>query len=154
MRACNFLTACVLVGVAGAVAPAQPGKKLPILDTFQGTVANDKKPQLKTGFIASEADWKGVWAKVNPKEKPPAVDFTKHVLLVTTHDAADPNRRFVSLLKDDKGVVTVSEGSTLIGFQASDRTVYSFHKVAREGVSSVRRFDPAQKQRVVDPLPR
>jgi hypothetical protein len=154
MRACKFLTACVFVGVACAAALAKPGEKLPILATSQGTVANDKKPELKTGFIAAEADWKAVWAKVNPKEKLPAVDFAKHFLLVATHDAADPNRRFVSVLKDDKGVVTLNVGSTLIGFKASDRTVYTFYKVSREGVTGVRRFDPAQKKAVVDPLPK
>ena len=56
MRTCKFLTACVVVGAAAALAPAQGGEKLPILETFQGTVANDKKPELKTGFIAAEAD--------------------------------------------------------------------------------------------------
>ncbi len=56
MRTCKFLTACVLMGVAGAVALAQPGEKLPILDQFQGTVANDKKPEFKTGFVATEWD--------------------------------------------------------------------------------------------------
>jgi hypothetical protein len=153
MRTCQFLTACVFAGIAGAVALAQAGEKLPILDTFQGTVANDKKPELKTGFIAAEAGWKEVWAKVNPKEKLPAVDFAKHILLVSTQDAADPNRRSASVLKDDKGVVRLIETSTLIGFKASDQTIYRFYKVSREGVTGVRRFDPAQKKAVIDPLP-
>jgi hypothetical protein len=144
----------VFAGITGAVALAQPGNKLPILDTFQGTVANEKKPDLKTGFIAAEADWKAVWARVNPKETPPAVDFTKHFLLVSTQDAADPNRRGTSVVKDDKGVVSLREVSTLVGFRPSDRTIYRFHKVSREGVTGVRRFDPAQKKSVVDPLPR
>jgi hypothetical protein len=154
MRTCKFVTACVLLGVAGAVALAQPGEKLPILDTFQVTVANDKKPTLKTGFIATEKEWEEVWAKVNPKEKLPAVDFAKHLLLVSPQDAADPNRRSTSVVKDDKGTVMVSEISTLIGFQPSDRTIYRFHKVSREGVTGVGRFDPAQKKPVVEPLPK
>jgi hypothetical protein len=154
MCTCKFLTACVFVGVAGAVALAQPGEKLPILDTFQGTVANDKKPKLKTGFVATEKEWKEVWATVNPKEKLPEVDFAKHFLLVSGQDAADPNRRSASVLKDDKGVVTVSETSTLIGFKPSDQTIYRFYKVSREGVTGVRRFDPAQKKSVVDLLPK
>lgn len=153
MCTCKFLTACVLLGVAAAAALAQPGDKLPILDTFQGTVANHKKPELKTGFIATEADWKQVWAKVNSKEKLPAVDFAKHFLLVSTQDAADPNHRSASVLKDDKGVVTVIETSTLIGFTPSDQTIYRFYKVSREGVTGMRRFDPAQKKAVIDPLP-
>jgi hypothetical protein len=154
MRICKFLTACVFVGVTGAVALAQPGEKLPILDTFQGTVANDKKPALKTGFIASEAEWKVVWEKVNPKEKLPAVDFTKHFLLVTTKDAADPNKVSVAVLKDDKGVVQLSGISTLIGFTPSDQTIYRFYKVSREGVTGVRWFDPVQMKMVLDPLPK
>lgn len=154
MRTCKFLTACVFVVVAGSGALAQRGEKLPILDTFQGTIANDKKPDLKTGFIAAEAEWKQVWAKVQPKEKLPAVDFAKHFLVVSTQDAADPNRRSASVLKDDKGIVTVSELSTLIGFQPSEQTIYRFYKVARQGVAGVRRFDPAQKKAVVDPLPK
>ena len=154
MRTCKFLTACVFVGVTGAVALAQPGEKLPILDTFQGTVANDKKPALKTGFIASEAEWKEVWAKVNPKEKLPPVDFAKHFLLVTTKDPADPNKSSVSVLKDGKGVVSVNEISTLIGYKASDQTTYRFYKVSREGVTGVHRFDAAQMKMVLDPLPK
>jgi hypothetical protein len=154
MWTCKFLAACVFVGVAGAEALAQPAEKLPILDTFQGTLANDKKPQLKTGFVATEAEWKEAWAKVKPKEKLPEVDFAKHFLLVSTQDAADPNRSSISVLKDDKGVVTVSVTSTLIGFRASDETIYRFHKVSREGVTGVRRFDPAQKKSVVDLLPK
>src|SRR5262245_54256740 len=129
MRTCQFLTACVLVGVAGGVALAEPKDKVPIVETFQGTVANDKKPDLKTGFIATEAEWKEVWAKVNPNEKMPAVDFAKHILLVTTQDKADPNRTSVSVSKDDKGTVTLNMASTLIGFKASDQTIYRFHKV-------------------------
>jgi hypothetical protein len=154
MRACRILTVCVFVGIASAQAPAQPGRQVPILETFQGTVANATKPELKTGFIAAEADWQAVWARVSPKEKPPAIDFTKHFLLVSTQDAADPNRRRASAVKDDKGVVTLTEVSTLIGFEASDRTIYRFHKVSREGVTGVRRFDAAQKKPVVDPLPK
>ena len=148
----KFLTACVFVVVAGALAQAE--EQLPILDTYQGKVANDKKPELKTGFVATEATWKEVWAKVNPKEKRPGVDFTKHFLLVGTQDAADPNRRSASVVKDDKGVVTVREISTLIGFKPSDRTIYRFYKVSREGVTGVRRFDPVQKKQLVDPLPK
>jgi hypothetical protein len=154
MRTCKFLTACVFLVVAGAVALAQPGEKLPILDKFQVTVANDKKPELKTNFVATEKEWKAVWEKVNPKEKLPEVDFAKHFLLVTTQDAADPNKSSVSASKDDKGVITVSVISTLIGFKASDQTIYRFHKVSREGVTGVQRFDPAQKKMVVDPLPK
>ena len=154
MRTCKFLTAWLIVGVAGAVAAAQPREKLTVLDTFQGTVANDKKPALKTDFIASEAEWKEVWAKINPKEKLPAVDFAKHFLLVTTKDPADPNKGGLSVFKDDKGVVNLTVISTLIGFQPSDQTTYRFHKVSREGVTGVLRFDPAQKKMVVDPLPK
>src|SRR5262245_4410105 len=113
MRICTFLIACLFVGVASAGALAQPGEKLPIQDTFQGTVANDKKPDLKTGFVAGEAEWKEVWAKVNPKEKLPTVDFAKHFLLVSTQDPADPNRQNASVAKDDKGVVTLNVISTL-----------------------------------------
>src|SRR5262245_58793441 len=154
MCICKFLTAYVVLAIAGAVVLAQPGERLPILDTFQGTVANDKKPELKTGFVATEAKWKEAWAKVNPKAKLPAVDFAQHFLLVSAQDAADPNRRSASVLKDDKGVVTVSEASTLIGFTPSDQTVYRFYKVSREGVTGVRRFEPAQKKSVVVPLPK
>jgi hypothetical protein len=136
------------------VALAQAGQKLPILETFQGTVANDKKPALKTDFIATEADWKVVWAKVNPKEKLPAVDFAKHFLLVNMQDPADPNKRSFSIHKDDKGVVSLNGISTLIGFQASNQTTYRFLKVSRDGVTGVRRFDPAQNKMVVDPLPK
>jgi len=148
----KFLTACGFVIIAGALAWAE--EKLPILDTYQGKVANVKKSELKTGFVATEAAWKEVWAKVNPKEKRPEVDFTKHFLLVGTQDAADPNRRSASVVKDDKGVVTVREISTLIGFKPSDQTIYRFYKVSREGVTGVRRFDPVQKKPVVDPLPK
>ena len=151
----QFLTACVLLGVAGAAAPAEPAE-LPILDTFQGTVANDKKPAVNAGFIATEAKWKATWAKVNPKEKRPRVDFTRHFLLVSAHDAADPNRRSASasVLKDDKGVVTLGGVCTLIGFEPSDRTTYRFYKVSRAGVTGVRRFDPARNKSVVVPLPK
>src|SRR5262249_22247748 len=116
MWTCKFLAACMFVGVAGAVALAQPGERVPILDTFEGTAANDEKPDLKTGFVATEANWKAAWEKINPKVKLPEVDFAKHFLLVSARDAADPNLRSASVLKDDKGVVTVSEASTLIGF--------------------------------------
>lgn len=145
MRTRMLLIACVLIGVASHAALAQPGEELPILGTFQGTVANDKKPALKIGFIAAEADWKEVWAKVNPKEKLPDVDFARHFLLVEMRDAADPNRSTASVVKDEEGVVTMTVVSTLIGFEASDRTIYRFHKVSREGVTGVMRFDEKQK---------
>jgi Protein of unknown function (DUF3592) len=154
MYTCKFLAACVFVGVAGAVALAQPGERVPVLDQFEGTAAKDKKPDLKTGFVATEADWKEAWEKVNPKAKLPKVDFAKHVLLVTERDAADPNRRSVSVLKDDKGTVKLSEVSTLIGFKPSDQTTYRFYKVSREGVTAVRYFDPAKQEWVVNPLPK
>lgn len=155
MRFCKFLSAWVFVAVSGVVALAQPGgDKLAILETYQGTVANDKKPELKTGFIATEAEWKDVWAKVNPKDKLPTVDFMKHMLLITTKDPADPNKGSISVVKDDKGVLKIMQISTLIGFQPSGQTAYSFHKVAREGVTGVQRFDAAQKKMVVDPLPK
>src|SRR5262245_37710561 len=82
MDTCKFLTACVFVGVVGTVALGQQGEKVAILDTIQGTVANDKKPELKTGFVATEAEWKAAWGKISPKEKLPEVDFAKHLLLV------------------------------------------------------------------------
>jgi hypothetical protein len=154
MRTCSYLAACLFVGVACAVALAQPENNLSILDTLQVTVADDKKPALKTSFIASEAEWKMVWNKVNPNEKPPAVDFAKHFLLVTLKNQADPNKSGVSVLKDGNGVVRVNEISTLIGFKASMQTIYRFHKVSREGVTGVLRFDPMQKKMVVDPLPK
>jgi len=149
----RFLTACLFVGVACAMAQAQPSAKLPILDTYQSTVSNDKKPVLKTGFIAAKADWQEVWAKVNPKQELPTVDFAKHFLLVSTQDAADPNRRHTSISKDDKGVVAMMEISTLIGFRPSDQTIFRFYKVSREGVTGVRRFDPVLRKRVVHPVP-
>src|SRR4051812_29375117 len=101
----KFLTACVFVGVAGAVALAQDQyrERLPILDKFEGTAANDEKPDFKTGFVATETEWKETWAKVNPKQGLPKVDFAKHFLLVLERDAADPNRYIVSLFKDAKG---------------------------------------------------
>ena len=150
----KFLTACVFVGVAGAVALAQDGERLPILDTFKGTAANDKKPDLKTGFVATEAKWKETWAKVNPKQKLPKVDFARHFLLVIERDAADPNRCIVSVLKDAKGVVSVSVSCTCIGFKRSDRTTYCFYRVSRKGVTGVHRFDPAKRKVVVEPLPK
>jgi hypothetical protein len=55
---------------------------------------------------------------------------------------------------EQEGVVTVRETSTLIGFTPSDRTLYLFYKVSREGVTGVRRFDPAQKKSVVVRLPK
>jgi hypothetical protein len=155
MRACKFLTAFVFVGLASPVALAQPRGRLPILDTFQGTVANDKKPELKTTFVATEAEWRAVWAKVNPEGKPPKVDFAKHFLLVGgLQDAADPNRPSTWFFKDDKGVVSGFVTATLIGYKPSGRTVYRFYKVSREGVTGVRRFVPAQNRSVVDPLPK
>jgi hypothetical protein len=154
MWTCKFLTACVFVGVAGAVALAQPRERLPILDTFQGTVANDKKPDLNTGFVATAAKWKEVWAKVNPKEKIPKVDFTKHFLLVMERDAVDPNRVSVEVLKNKKGTVGVGGISTLIGFEPSNQSTYRFYKVSRQGVTAVRYFDPAKQKYVVNPLPK
>jgi hypothetical protein len=131
MGTCKFLTACVFVGIAAAVALAQPRERVPILATFEGTVANDKKPDLKTGFVATEAKWKEVWAKVNPKEKLPKVDFAKHFLLVMERDAADPNYSRALLFKNNKGTVTVDQISTLIGFEASNQTTCRFYKVSR-----------------------
>ncbi len=154
MRVCQLLSACLWAAVAGAVAVAQPGDKLPIQETYKGTVDNDKKPELKAGYIATAAEWKEVWAKVNPKDKLPAVDFMKDILLITMKDAADPNKGSVSVAKDDKGVLKVLQISTKIGFQPSTQTTYSFHKVSRDGVTGVERFDPAQKKMVVDPLPK
>jgi hypothetical protein len=150
----KFLTACLFVGVAGAVALAQDRERLPILDKFEGTAANDKKPDLSTGFVATEAKWKETWAKVNPKQELPKVDFAKHFLLVIEQDAADPNHCSVSILKDGKGVVSMSVSCTCIGFKPSDRTTYYFYRVSREGVTGVHRFDPAKQKVVVEPLPK
>lgn len=150
----NFLAACVVVGFAGVAAAAEPGKRVPVLETFGGTAAADKKPDLKTGFIAAEEKWKEVWEKVGGKEKLPKVDFAKHILLVTEKDAADPNRGSATVSKDDKGAVTVNMISTLIGFEPSGQTKYTFHKVSREGVTAVRRFDPAAMKMVSEPLPK
>lgn len=152
MSACKLVTACLLMGLSGILGLAQAGEKLPVLETFKGTVTNDKKPDLKTGFIATEADWKAAWGKINPEGKAPAVDFAKHFLLVSSHDAADPNRRFVNLVKDAKGILSVTIGSTLIGFEPSNQTVFEFYKVSREGVTGVRRFDPVTMKMVVEPL--
>jgi hypothetical protein len=154
MRTCLFLFASVWLGNAASTALAQPGEELPILETFQGAAAKDKQPELKTGFVAAEGDWKEIWAKVNQQEKLPEVDFGKHFLLVERQDAADPNRRSAAVAKDEEGIVTVTIHSTLIGFESSDRTIYRFHKVSREGVTGVKRFDAKQKKRVVDPLPK
>jgi hypothetical protein len=151
----KFLAACVFVCVAGAVALAQGGERVPILDTYEGTAANDKKPDLKTGFVATEAKWKETWAKVNPKQKLPKVDFARHfLLLVEQRDAADPNRCIISVHKDDKGVVSVSATCTCIGFQPSDRTTYRFYRVSRKGVTGVGRFDPEKNKVVIEPLPK
>jgi hypothetical protein len=148
-----FLVVCVLVFVTSFAALAQPpGEKLPILETYLATVDNDKQPESKTGFIAAETEWKEVWAKVSSK-KLPEVDFGKHLLLIGRQDAADPNRRSASVVKDEEGVVTLSIVTTLIGFESSDRTIFTFYKVSREGVTGVRRFDAKQKKMVVEPLP-
>jgi hypothetical protein len=157
MGACKFLTAWVFVGVAAAVAlaqPRRPGERVPVLDTFEGTVANDRKPDLKSGFVATEAKWKEVWAKVNPKVKRPEVDFARHFLVILERDAADPNRSSALLFKNKKGTVTVDQMSTLIGFEASNQTTFRFYKVWRAGVTAVRHFDPAKEKWVVNPLPK
>jgi hypothetical protein len=150
----KFLTACVFVGVAATVALAQRPEPVPILDQFEGMVANDRKPDLKTGFVATEAKWKEVWEKVNPKVKRPTVDFARHFLLVMERDAADPNRRSVSVLKDKKGAVGVGGIETLIGFEPSNQTTYRFYKLSRAGVTAVRHFDQAKGKWVVNPLPK
>lgn len=148
------LIAAVLVGATGGVAPAQPGASVTILETFEGTAKNDKKPDLKGGFIATQAKWKEAWGKVNPKAKLPKVDFTKHFLLVYQQDAADPNRIGASVVKDAKGVVSMRVISTLIGFRGSDTTKYRFYKVSREGVAGVRSYDGAKGAAVDTPLPK
>jgi hypothetical protein len=152
----KLLTACMFVGVAGAVALAQDQyrERLPILDTFEGTAANDSKPDLKTGFVATEAKWKATWAMVNPKQEPPRVNFATHFLLVLERDAADPNRALVSVLKDARGVVSMGVSWTCIAFQPSNRTTFHFYRVSREGVTGVERFDLARQKVVIEPLPR
>jgi hypothetical protein len=154
MCGCKFLIVCVIVAAFGAVAMDERGEELPILDTFQATVGKDTKLAIPTGFIATEANWKEVWAKVQPKEKLPAVDFARHFLLISTQDRADPNRQRVSVRKNEEGTVTVNVISTLIGFESSEETIYRFHKVSREGVTGIGRFDAVQKKLVVDLLPK
>lgn len=152
MRTCLIAVAGVLLSAASLLAWAQTEEKLVIAETYEGTVGKEDRPALKTGFVADEIAWKKVWLQVNAKEKLPEVDFTRDFLLISTQDAADPNRRSTSVVKDEKGVVAVEEISTLIGFDPSDQTIYRFHKVPRAGVTGVRRFDAETKKAVVDPL--
>jgi hypothetical protein len=154
MNLLRLLTAFVLMCAIGAGAAAQSEKQMTILKTFQITVANDKKPELKTGFIATERDWKRIWAHLNPIEELPAIDFTEHFLLVGTQDAADPNQQNTVVLKDDEGVVLLSGETTLIGFEPSDQTIYRFHKLTRAGVTGIRRGTPVRGEYPVDPLPK
>ena len=154
MRTVKFLTAFLFVAVTAAVTFAQPGEKVAIVETYKGTVPNNKKPDIKTGFVATEGEWAAVWALVNPNEKQPAVDFTKHILLVSTQDAADPNKTNASVVKDKKGTAYVSVITTLIGFENSDKTIYRFHKVSRDGITGVRYHAPGKKGPEVHPLPK
>jgi hypothetical protein len=148
------LAALVLLGVACSVALAQRGTELTVVETFAGSAKNDKKPDLKGGFIATQAKWKEAWKKVNPKAKLPKVDFTKHILLVSEQDTADPNRSSVTVVKDAKGTVSLSIFSTLIGFTPSGTTKYTFHKVDRKGLTGVNQYDTAKGAMVVTPLPK
>lgn len=146
--------ACVLIAVTNAVVSGQPEKETPILTTFVGQIANDEKLDLATMFIANGKDWKNVWSKVERNEVLPVVDFTTHFLLISTIDAADPNVQTPEAFLDDKGVVRLTQVTTLMAFKPSDETLYQFHLVARFGVTGVRRYDPVRGEEVVHPLPK
>ena len=154
MRTCIFLVACASISIANTQALAELGEELPILETFLGFVDNDKKPELRFRFIADKSEWKKVWEKINEDQELPEIDFSKHFLLFSLQDAADPNRQSMSVVKDDKGVVTATVTSTLIGFESSDRTIFRFYKISREGVTGVGRYDRERRKLVVDPLPK
>ena len=77
-----------------------------------------------------------------------------YILLVSTQDAADPNKTNASVVKDKKGTAFVSIITTLIGFEASDNTIYRFHKVSRDGITGVRYHAPGKKGPEVHPLPK
>ena len=153
MRLTMILAAIVLF-VAPVDAFAQRPNGLKILGKYEGTVDKDKQPKLKTSFIATNKDWKRVWGTISPKGAMPKVDFSKHFLLVSSHDAADPNKRRVFASKDPKGVVKLLIASTRIGFRPSNRATFTFYKVERAGVTGINRYDRAKGKSVIDPLPK
>src|SRR5262249_45456682 len=90
-------------------------------------------------IIATQAEWQVVWAKVNPTDKLPEVDFTKQFLVLSMQDAADPDpgSAFISISKDDKGIIAVNWCSWQMEYAPSDKTIYRFYKVSREGATGV-----------------
>ena len=140
-----------ITSMAGA---QQQQEKLNIVQTYKMTISNDKKPKLKTDYIADAEEWNRVYRVFSAEGKIPQVDFTKHFVVVSTHDKADPNRRGVTIVKNAKGTVAVRIISTLIGFQPSNETVYTFYVVPRAGVTGVERYDRETKKNVVDPFPK
>lgn len=68
-----------------AVRVVQP-TKLKLVNEWMGQLDDKKLAELAPakGYITNEAEWKKLWKAWRPTEEAPAVDFTKHLVLVGT----------------------------------------------------------------------
>ena len=122
---CNTLSAGIL--------PFK-GKALKVQEQFKATINKKKAPKFKTRFITNQKKWQEVWSTMSPKTKLPKVDFQKTFIVWSRKDINDPNRVSLVVSVDKKGKVHTLESTTLIGFQAGDRWLFTFHVYSRKDV--------------------
>jgi hypothetical protein len=131
------LVVCGLAGVGRAQAPAD-GRAVTALPEWNGVSRQRKDINLwkaapPSGFIADPAAWAKLWKAWHGGAEPPAVDFTKELVLVAT----GPGPNFIHAGKptlNDRGDLHFTWGITE---RAGPGFTFLLLKVSRAGVRSV-----------------
>lgn len=98
-------------------------------------------------LIVNEKDWKSKWAILHGSNPAvPKVDFKKHLLLIVTADANDPNMRSTKAFLSKEGVLMVKTTTTLEAFQSSNELAFQIFRVPRKNVRQYLYFDPVKRR--------
>lgn len=137
-----FLLTAVLATVAVAGMPndadsrpgPQKGRPVTILNTWNGTLADAalRRHAPDEGFVLDPSRWAALWHAWRGKEKAPAVDFRKQMILVFTADG--PNHVGCVPTLDSEGNVDANAMATLMGGPGFG---YLIQCIGLEGVRSV-----------------
>jgi hypothetical protein len=136
MKRLYFAAAVALAGLLAAVAApaalARDKDKDPAPTEFTGRItADQQKATPASGYITNEKDLTKLWDAWKIKDKQPAVDFDKQIVLVATSQSS---RLKLTPKLDDKGNLTS------LGLATRDLTedfAYAIVVFSRDGVKTI-----------------
>lgn len=128
------MLACVVMIGCSDRATSEPDRHLTLLQTWHGVVADDALRNIagSAPVITSDDSWRQVWRAWRGDTAIPRIDFSEHVVLVST--VGGPNQIRVEGRVDTQGNVRLAIAASKIGGPGFG---YLFALVERDGLRSI-----------------